>query len=193
MKPNLLPSPAFRAAGHVCRSHHTSPVLQICVLQHTFRRPPVSVLSSPFSIHYSPLPPRPLLCLPHSLPHCFPGHSPSDVPKNEADYFVGHLHSYFVRYLASNKESSLPGSLPGSSRRALPGSILSRSPDYRPSSFPGYAADNLGTSSPSFLASNEGSSSTHHQPQRSLTPEPTRGFDKQELVPTLSVIRKWTT
>ena len=119
MKPNLLPSPAFRAAGHVCRSHHTSPVLQICVLQHTFRRPPVSVLSSPFSIHYSTLPPRPLLCLPHSLPHCFPSHLPGNLPSNLANYLFGYFHRCFVRYVAGNKDSHLTSSLPDSVYRCF--------------------------------------------------------------------------
>ena len=66
----------------------------------------------------------------------------------------GYFHRYFVRYLASNDDSYLSGSLPSNESGSVPRSLPSYSPLSRPSSFPEYSTDNLGTNVWSFLERN---------------------------------------
>lgn len=116
-----------------------------------------------------------------------------NIPRNDAGYFVGYLHRYFVRYLASNDESFLSGSLPNDELGPVPRSLPSRSPHSRPSSFPEYSTNNLETDAWDLLERNDEGPGARYELRKLFRPGLTRGFDKKELVPTLSVTRKWTT
>ena len=61
----------------------------------------------------------------------------------------------YVRYLASNDQSSLSGSLPSNESGSVPSSLPSCSTLSRPSSFPDYSTGNLETKVWSFMESNE--------------------------------------
>jgi hypothetical protein len=58
---------------------------------------------------------------------------------NDASYLFGYSLCYFFRYLASNDQSSLSGSLPSNGFRSVPRSLPSHSPLSSPSSFPEYS------------------------------------------------------
>ena len=64
----------------------------------------------------------------------------------------------YVRYLASNDQSSLSGSLPSNESGSVPSSLPSCSTLSRPSSFPDYSTGNLETNVWSFLERNQESS-----------------------------------
>ena len=98
----------------------------------------------------------------------------------------GYVHRYLVRYLASNDQSYLSGSLPGNESGSVPRSLPSCNPHSRPSSFPNPSAGNLVTNLPSFLERNEEGPGARHELQKLFSPALAYGFDKKELVPTLS-------
>jgi len=125
---------------------------------------PVRILTSIFSIHYSLLPPEPLLRLPRSYPRCFRSHNPRSFPRNDESYFVRCFHRYFVRYLASYDASSLSGSLPHNNRGSFPSSIVSSSPRSGPDPRPNSSASNLAGNLRSLLGRNEDRSDARCSP-----------------------------
>ena len=142
--------------------------------------PPTSVLTSLFSIHYSPLPLGPLLCLPRSYPHCLRSHDPSSLPRSDESYFVGYLLRYFVRYSAGNDHSCLLSSLPSNKDRYLLSSTLSSCLHRCRSCFPSYSADCLVDNLPSHLASSEVSSWLRDNPIQDPSAIPSLGFRPME-------------
>ena len=76
----------------------------------------------------------------------------------------GYVHHYLVRYLASNDQSSLSGSLPSNDLGSVPRSLPSPSPHSRPGSFPNPSAENFATNLPSFLRNNEEGSRARRSP-----------------------------
>jgi len=77
---------------------------------------------------------------------------------------LGCFQDCFVRYLTSNDESFLSGTLPSNEPGSVPRSPPSCSPHSDPSSFPDYSAGNFSTNLPSFLESNEDGSGARHDP-----------------------------
>jgi hypothetical protein len=112
---------------------------------------------------------------------------------NDAGHLFGYVHRYFSSYLASSDQGSLPGSLPSNNLRSVPRSLPSHSPHSRPSSSPNPSAGNFVTNLPGFLERNEEGPGAGPELQELLSPALTHGFDKRELVPTLSGNSRWTT
>ena len=82
---------------------------------------------------------------------------------------LGYFHRYFVRYLASNDQSSLSGSLPSNELGSVPSSLPSHSPHSGPSSFPEYSTGNLETNVRSFLEKYEESCDVRRGPVQVVT------------------------
>ena len=82
-------------------------------------------------------------------------HDLKNLARDDTGYLFGYILRYFFRYLASNSERSLSGSLPDNKHRCLPMSLPGHSPLSRPSSFPEYSTGNLETNVWSFLGKYE--------------------------------------
>jgi hypothetical protein len=152
------PEAAGARSGCIASQHSTPE----CALSHTFRRWPKSALSSVFSIHYSPLPPRPLPRLPRSHPHSFLSRELRSFPKSDEGSLSGSFDRCFFRYFPENDLSSLSGSLPRSMFRSFPRSTLSPSPRSYPRSFPDSSASNFAINLPTSLPSSKVCSDAGH-------------------------------
>jgi hypothetical protein len=73
------------------------------------------------------------------------------LARNNEGYLSGYFQRYFFRHFASKDDGFLSSSLLSNKQRSIPSSLPSNSPLSSAGSFPEYSTDNLETNVQSFL------------------------------------------